>query len=276
MGTHNMKNMLYSILVFGLTFSFSFAEGVILIPQFGKKEVGVRMKAGGGGGVVNFEVNRTEDGFGKGKEDDKPRYKTVTYRGKVTVAKNEHGHIKIDRKRGKSAFLALAADSRAVKDVIIPVSSLVKDDHLAVVGYKRGYVGGLPKGSTRRRILGATFIFKLGEQTPGQNEKQRTQTGVTRGAVISTSPLIIIDEKKSHYEVRPALNCRTIHVQQASWGDIEEGVRVRASGHEEKIILRPKGKTISRYVFQTESLRVLAPQLKDSDYRKFERFDFAK
>jgi len=271
-----MKNFHSSILLFTLTCSFAFAEGVILIPQFGKKEVGIRMKAGGGGGVINFKVSRTEDGFGQEKKTKKTRYKTVTYQGIVIVAKNKYGHIKIDRKKGRSTYLLMAAGSRAVKDVIIPFKSLEKEDQLAVVGYKRGYVGGLPKGTPRRRIVGATFIFKLGEQTLEQSEIQRPQTGVTMGIVISTSPFIMVDEKKNRYEVRPAINCRTIHIQQASWGDIEEGVRVRATGHEEKITLRPKGKTISRYVFQTVSLRVLAPQLKDSDYRKFERFDFAK
>jgi len=276
MGTHNMKNLLCSVSLFALTGSFAIADGVILVPQFGKKEVGTRLKAGGGGGVVDIKVDRAEDGYDKKAKVKKPRYKTVTYQGTVTNPKNEYDHIKVDRKRGKGTYLALTADSRAVKDVIIPASSLAKEDQLAVVGSKRGYIGGLPKGTARRRILGATFIFKIGEQTLVPEETQRPQAGVIKGTILSTDPLILVDEMKNHYEVRPARNCRTIHIQQASWGDIEEGVRVRASGHEEKIILRPKGKTISRYVFQTESLRVLAPELKDSDYKKFERFDFAK
>ncbi|MDA0836219.1 MAG: hypothetical protein O3B01_23940 [Planctomycetota bacterium] len=271
-----MKNVLYSIPIFALTCSLAYTEGVILVPQFGKKEVGTRLKAGGGGGVVSVTVDRAEDGIDQKEEKKTPRYKTVTYVGTVIDPKNEYDHIKVDQKIGKGTYLALAADSRAVKDVIIQESSLEKEDQLAVVGYKRGYVGGLPKEAPRRRILGATFIFKIGEQTLAPEENQRPQAGVVKGSVLSTNPLVIVDEMKNLYEVRPALNCRIIHIQQASWGDIEEGVRVRASGHEEKIILRPKGKTISRYVFQTESLRVLAPELKDSDYQKFENFNFAK
>ncbi len=272
---NNPMNKLILILAlsFGTSLSLS-SEGVILVPQFGNKKTGVKMAAGND--IVDFKVDRA--GGETDDDDDKTeaRHKIESYQGKVLEIQNEHGHIKISPSKGKDLYLALAPDSRAVKDVVISNDSLVKEDSVAVVGYKRGYVGGLPRGEPRRRILGSTFIFKLGEQTQEVSKPKRSQTGVTLGAVLSIDPLIIVDGDKNYYEVRPATNSQTVHVQQAGWDDIKENKRVIAKGYEERITLRPKGKTISRYVFQTQSLRVLADELKDSDYRKFLKFDFAQ
>ena len=233
------------------------AETPILIPKVERGGAGTRV---GGSGMSYKE-----------REERGKRRKIETVQGVVISPPNEFGHVKMSRRRGKDLYLSLLPEAPVVKDEVSSRSGLKTDAVILVAGQKRGYVGGLPKGATRRRILGANFILSLpeGPEAPdGEEREARNPSGTLKGKLISEEPLVMVDAKENHYELRLAGNCRVVAVGEGSWEDAKEGIELKAVGYSERVTLRPKGKTVARQVFHIQGLRILAPKLRSSDYTR--------
>jgi len=237
------------------------AEGPILIPHIGK------------GGGVTYRVDRADDHFGKERKERETAHQFETTQGTVIGLPDEFGHLKLSRKRGRDLFVALLPGCRGVKDQVIELAELEKGSAVMIVGRKRGYVGGLPRGEERRRILGAEFIFAAEASEDGDEGDKKEQTGILTAKVVSTEPLLVRGADKALYEVRPVTNCRVLSIQSADQADLKKGVEVLVTGYEERVTLRPKGKTLARGVFQARSFRALSSDLAAREYKKILKYE---
>jgi len=240
------------------------AEGPILIPHIEK------------GGGVTYRVDRADDHFGEERKEREKGHRIETTQGTVIGLPDEFGHLKLSRKRGRDLFVSLLPGCRGVKDEVLELAALEKGAAVMIVGRKRGYVGGLPKGEERRRILGAQFIFtaKASEQAEDEDEGgKKEQTGVLAAKVVSTEPILVRAADEALYEVRPVTNCRVLSIQSAEQADLKKGLEVLVTGQEERMVLRPKGKTLARGVFQTRRFRVLSSDLTSPEYEKILKYE---
>ncbi|MBI2193385.1 MAG: hypothetical protein HYU36_15530 [Planctomycetes bacterium] len=262
-------------MLFGLVLAFeAAAKDPILAPKVKQGHVLA--------GPASYDVDRTADSPRNGGEESAEEAQE-TLQGTVIGSQKEF--IRVRRDRGADIHLSLHSSCRTLRDEVVAISALTPGETLAIAGEVRGFAAGLPPGEPPRRILGARFIFKTesappkGEEKSDEEDGDRTPSLLPRGnlhcgRLLSTQPLLIENAEGGRSEIRPATNCRVIQVQAADLRSVVKGSAVRAEGLREKATLRPKGKTLTRYVFQARQLRILSPDLSESEYRQILGFDW--
>lgn len=255
------------------------AESPVLIPRLKPKHVG--------SGPASYKVDRVDDHYGGGRGKTK-QDETESLRGTIVETRDEFECIRVRKDRGGDVYLSLQPGCLILKDEALPLSSLAQDDPLILAGELRGYVAGLPVEQPPRWVLGARFIFRIkntsegGEETePDEGEEKsgfsvRQEAGLIAGLLTSIRPLVLKDADGALYEIRPVTNCRAIEVRTASAGELEKGMALHFTGHREKVTLRPKGRTLTRYVFETDQVRMLSSELAESEYRQILRYEWGR
>mgnify|MGYP001180005460 CR=1 FL=1 len=234
------------------------ADGPILVPQVKNKM--------GRGDRISVRVDRNEDYYGRKNKKDAPKFESV--KGSIVTPRDKFGYVRISKGRGKDTYISLLRDSSVLYDRVIEQDLLDENDFLVVFGDLRGYVAGLGNGTPRRRIAGAQLVFRLTnplEAAKAEGKKPRSPKAIT-GRLISKEPLVLKAIDGKHYEIRPSNRCRFFCPEKTGPAELKKGMKVQAEGYREKIILRPKGRTVMKIVFQTRLLRILSPEIKESEY----------